>query len=37
MIYEKGGEVMVLSETPDACVERLKQLEEEFHLGCFVC
>ena len=37
MTYEKVSEVMAIFETPDACVERLKQLEEEFHMGRFVC
>lgn len=37
MTYEKVSEVMAIFETPDACVERLKQLEEEFSMGRFVC
>ncbi len=37
MTYDKVSEVMAIFETPDACVERLKQLEEEFHMGRFVC
>lgn len=37
MTYEKVSEVMAIFETPAACVERLKQLEEEFHMGRFVC
>ena len=37
MTYEKVGEVMAIFDTPDACVERLKRLEEEFDMGRFVC
>ena len=37
MNYEKVSEVMAIFDTPDACVERLKRLEEEFDMGRFVC
>ncbi len=37
MTYEKVDEVMAIFDTPDACAERLKQLEAEFGMGRFVC
>jgi alkanesulfonate monooxygenase SsuD/methylene tetrahydromethanopterin reductase-like flavin-dependent oxidoreductase (luciferase family) len=37
MTYEKVCEVMAIFETPDACVERLKQYQEEFGMGRVIC
>ncbi|MGE0683099.1 MAG: LLM class flavin-dependent oxidoreductase [Candidatus Binatia bacterium] len=37
MTYEKVCEVMAIFETPDACVERLKQYQQEFGMGRVIC
>ena len=37
MTYEKVSEVMGIFEPPDACVERLKGMEEEFGIGRMIC
>lgn len=37
MTYEKVCEVMAIFETPDACVERLKQYQQEFGMGRMIC
>ena len=35
--YEQVCEVMAIYETPEACVERLKRLQEEFGMGRMIC
>lgn len=37
MTYEKVCEVMAIFETPDACVERLKQYQQEFGMDRMIC
>jgi alkanesulfonate monooxygenase SsuD/methylene tetrahydromethanopterin reductase-like flavin-dependent oxidoreductase (luciferase family) len=37
MTYEKVCEVMAIFETPDACVARLKQYQQEFGMGRMIC
>ncbi len=37
MNYDKVSEVMGLFETPQACVDRLKGLQEEFGMGRMIC
>jgi alkanesulfonate monooxygenase SsuD/methylene tetrahydromethanopterin reductase-like flavin-dependent oxidoreductase (luciferase family) len=37
MTYEKVCEVMAIFETPEACVERLKQYQQEFGMGRVIC
>jgi alkanesulfonate monooxygenase SsuD/methylene tetrahydromethanopterin reductase-like flavin-dependent oxidoreductase (luciferase family) len=37
MNYDKVSEVMGIFETPQACVERLKGLQEEFGMGRMIC
>jgi natural product biosynthesis luciferase-like monooxygenase protein len=37
MTYEKVCEVMAVFDTPDACVERLKQFQHEFGMGRVIC
>ena len=37
MSYERACEVMAVFETPEACVERLQQFEQEFKMGRLIC
>jgi alkanesulfonate monooxygenase SsuD/methylene tetrahydromethanopterin reductase-like flavin-dependent oxidoreductase (luciferase family) len=37
MTYEKVCEVMAIFETPDVCVERLKQYQKDFGMGRVIC
>jgi alkanesulfonate monooxygenase SsuD/methylene tetrahydromethanopterin reductase-like flavin-dependent oxidoreductase (luciferase family) len=37
MTYEKMCEVMAIFETPDACIERLKQCQQDFGIGRMIC
>lgn len=37
MTYEKVCEVMAIFETPEQCVERLKQYQQEFGMGRMIC
>lgn len=37
MTYEQVCDVMAIFDTPAACVERLKQFEQEFHMGRVIC
>ena len=37
MTYEQVCEVMAVFDTPEACFERLKQFEQEFHMGRVIC
>jgi len=35
--YEQMNDMMAIFDTPEACVERLKQIEEEFNPGRIIC
>ena len=37
MTYEQVCEVMAIFDTPEACVERLKRLQQEFNMGRVIC
>jgi natural product biosynthesis luciferase-like monooxygenase protein len=37
MSYERACEVMAIFETPEACVERLQQFEQEWKMGRLIC
>ena len=37
MTYEQVCEVMAIFDTPEACVERLKRLEQDFGMGRTIC
>ncbi len=37
MTYEKVCEVMAIFETPERCVERLKQYQQDFNMGRMIC
>jgi alkanesulfonate monooxygenase SsuD/methylene tetrahydromethanopterin reductase-like flavin-dependent oxidoreductase (luciferase family) len=37
MTYEKMCEVMAIFETPDVCIERLKQYQQDFGIGRMIC
>jgi alkanesulfonate monooxygenase SsuD/methylene tetrahydromethanopterin reductase-like flavin-dependent oxidoreductase (luciferase family) len=37
MTYEQVSEVMAIFDTPERCVERLKQFEQEFRMGRVIC
>jgi alkanesulfonate monooxygenase SsuD/methylene tetrahydromethanopterin reductase-like flavin-dependent oxidoreductase (luciferase family) len=37
MTYEKVCEVMAIFETPEQCVERLKQYQQDFNMGRMIC
>jgi natural product biosynthesis luciferase-like monooxygenase protein len=37
LTYDKMGEVMGIFDTPEGCVERLAQLQQEFKMGRVIC